>query len=283
MRYFVFLFFIATSLLASEAFISTLELKERLNDEKLLLLDLSTAPMYKTSHISNAVHVDLKTLLDAEDKIASLRELGLNNDSEVIIYARSTSQDQLHASYFALLLLSYGFDNVALLDGGYMAWVFENELLVSSEIFTKEEGNFESSVQRDFFITADQLHENLETVKLLDSRSPAEYFGSSLSKGVTGVGHIPGAQSSFYQDKFLSDFTLRPHEDLDQIFLDGHHLQKDDTIVVYGVDALQASTNWYILYKHFGFKDVKIYEGSMQEWGNNPELPLRKFLWECKK
>ena len=283
MRSLVFFLFIFTSLFSSEAFVSTLELKKRLENPKLLLLDVAASSIYKISHITNAVHVDMNALLRSKDMGESLRELGLNHDSEVVIYGRSTSQDQLHSSYLAFVLLSHGFDNVALLDGGYMAWVFENELLVSSETFTKESGNFKVQDHKDFVITTERLKKDLKNIKLLDSRSTSEYFGTSLSVGVSGLGHIPSAQSSFYQDKFLSDFTLRSNEELHQIFLDGHNLQEDDTIVVYGVDAIQASMNWYLLLKHFGFKDVKLYEGSMKEWGNDPDLPLNRFLWECRK
>jgi len=292
MKYLAFFIFYCTSLFASDGFISTLELKERLHDPKLLLLDVAPNSTYKISHITNAVHVDINLFVDAEstqlksakDVGEYLRDLGLRNDSQVVIYGRATSQDQLSTSYLAFILLSHGFSNVSLLDGGYMAWVFENELLVSTEIFSKEqEGDFEAKRNENFFITSDEINHNLESIKLLDSRRGPEYFGTSLSKGVIGIGHIPSAQSSFYQDKFLSDFTLRLEEELELLFVEGHKFHKDDTIVVYGTDAREASMNWYLLYQHLGFRDVKLYEASMQEWGNNSELPLRKFLWECGK
>jgi thiosulfate/3-mercaptopyruvate sulfurtransferase len=293
MKYLLFFFLSFTSLLASDAFISTVELKERLHDPKLLLLDVAPRSAYTTSHITHAVHVDinafvtmqnaLKSLKREEDIGEYLRDLGLNDDSQVVIYGRSTSQDQLNSSYLAFILLSHGFSNVSLLDGAYMAWVFENELFVSTEVFSKDEGNFNPKRNDAFFISADSLQENLENLILLDSRHSSEYFGTALSTGVAQIGHIPSAQSSFYQDKFLSDFTLRPQEELDLLFHEGHKLHKNESIVVYGTDAREASMNWYLLYKYLGYENVKLYEGSMQEWGNNPELPLKKFLWECKK
>lgn len=292
MKYLAFFIFYCTSLFASDGFISTLELKEKLDDPKLLLIDVTPYATYKISHIKNAVHVDINSFVDAEspglksaeDIGTYLKDLGLRNDSDVVLYGRATSQDQLSTSYLAFILLSHGFSKVSLLDGGYMAWVFENELLVSTEIFSKEqEGDFEAKRNENFFITSDEINQNVESIKLLDSRKSSEYFGTSLSKGVTGVGHIPSAQSSFYQDKFLSDFTLRLEEELELLFVEGHKLHKDDTIVVYATDAREASMNWYLLYQHLGFRDVKLYEASMQEWGNDSELPLRKFLWECGK
>lgn len=293
MKYLALFLFYVTSLFASDAFISTVELKERLNDPDLVLLDVAERSIYTTSHIKNALHVNMNSFEDttkpskrlkaAEDIGEYLRDLGLNHNSKVVIYGRNTSQDQLNTSYLAFILLSHGFSNLSILDGGYMAWVFENELLVSAEIFSKEEGDFQAKRDENLFIPTETLAKNLEQTTLLDSRSPSEYFGTSLSIGVNGVGHIPGAQSSFYQDKFLSDFILRSSEELDLIFKEGHKLSSTNTIVVYGTDAREASMNWYLLYQHLGFKNVKLYEGSMQEWGNNPELPLKKFLWECGK
>lgn len=224
----------------------------------------------------------MNSFTQADETGAYLRDLGLKKDSQVVIYGRTSSYDLLNTSTLAFTLLSHGFMNVSLLDGGYTAWVFEYELDVSTELISKPKGDFIAKREDGFFIKADTLLEDLKKITLLDSRESSQYFGTSLSKGVSRAGHIPYAQSSYYQDKFLSDATLRPHEELELLF-QGLQLKAHDTIVVYGRDLREASMNWYLLYHHFGFKNVKIYEGSMLEWGNNPELPLRKFLWECGK
>ena len=94
------------------------------------------------------------------------------------------------------------------------------------------------------------------------------------------MGHISTAKSSYYKDKFLYDGTIRYMTELEEIFIKGHELNIEDDIIVYGESALSASMNWYILYKYMGFKNIKIYEASLLEWGNYPDLPMTRFKWE---
>jgi len=34
--------------------------------------------------------------------------------------------------------------------------------------------------------------------------------------------------------------------------------------------------NWYVLTKHLNFKNVKIYDASMKQWGNLDDTPMEK-------
>ncbi len=79
---------------------------------------------------------------------------------------------------------------------------------------------------------------------------------------------------------FLRDSTLRDDKELNEIFLYGHGLKSNDEIIVYADDAVTASMEFYILYKHMGFKNTKLYEASLLEWGNTLDLPMTRFKWE---
>lgn len=58
--------------------------------------------------------------------------------------------------------------------------------------------------------------------------------------------------------------------------------KKEDEIVIYGENAMSASMNWFILYKKMGFKNAKLYEASLLEWGNIEALPMVKYKWETR-
>jgi thiosulfate/3-mercaptopyruvate sulfurtransferase len=162
-----------------------------------------------------------------------------------------------------------------------MAWVFENERLTSSELpDSKDEGNIVVNPNKRLLVSLDMVQSSLGTTPMLDVRSPQKYYGVERSNKVFSIGHISYAKSSFYKDKFLRDGTIRERQELDEIFIYGHGLKSSDEVIVYADNALSATVEFYILYKHMGFKNTKLYEASLLEWGNALDLPMTRFKWE---
>lgn len=285
------LLFTFVHLSAYEAFIKPYELKEVLLNDNLVIIDVASKSLYSMSHIDGSLNVNvnsfknifspymiMKSAENIQDKII---KLGINEDSHVVIYSRNTDISLQHSTYLALVLITHGIENVSILDGGYMAWVFENELLTSSVSFSAEEdSNLTRSYNENIIVGFDYVKENLSKVKMLDSRNSDEYFGINRSDNTQEIGHIPNASSSYYQDKFLTDGTLRELNELEEFFIKGHELNTTDEVIVYGDNVFTASVNWYILYKHLNFKNAKIYEASLLEWGNYESLPMTRFKWE---
>jgi thiosulfate/3-mercaptopyruvate sulfurtransferase len=212
---------------------------------------------------------------------SELKKLGINNNSKVVIYSHNTKKGLLDSSYMAFILLYSGFENLTLLDGGYMAWVFENELLTSKHMpKKKDDGNFTLNINKNILASLDYINDNLTSIPILDARSPQEYYGVERSQKIAKSGHISNAKSSFYADKFLTDTTLREQNELNDIYISGHGLEKSAEVIIYSNNVFSASMEFYILYKHMGFKNAKIYEASLLEWGNSLDLPMTRFKWE---
>ncbi len=289
MKLFTALIFPLIHLFAFDAFISPSELKNSLEEKNLIIIDVASKDIYKKSHIINAIHVDITSYIDDKSPYQqmntpeviqeNLRKAGINTDSDIVIYAHNTPQGFLNSSYFALILISHGFENVTLLDGGYMAWVFEYPLLSSTNKHTAQStGNY--SVSKNENITVDaQYIKNEQNLTLLDSRTPAEYYGINKSTGINMLGHIPGAKSSYYSYSFLKDSSLRNINELNKIYLNGFDLSQNSEIVVYADTVFSSSMVWYILYKKLGFKQTKIYEKSLKEW-SDLHLNAKRFMWE---
>ncbi len=291
MKYLLILTISFLNLLAFDAFITPSELRNSLNDKNLIIIDVADYSIYKTSHIKGAIHADISKFIDKQSKYSlmnspqiiqsELRKLGINRDSKVVLYSHNTQEDILNSSYAAFILIYSGFENISILDGGYMAWVFEYELLTSSLIpDSKEEGNLVVKPNLNILASREHIHNNLATTTMLDTRSPQIYYGIERSDKVTSIGHISFAKSSFYADKFLKDGTIREQDELDEIFIYGHGLRINDEVIVYSDTAIRASMEFYILYKHMGFKNTKLYEASLLEWGNILNLPMTRFKWE---
>lgn len=288
MKYILFYLLLAINTYAYDAFISATQLKDNIKNPKLVILDVNSAQSYSTSHIDGALHVDISKFIDSKKDIATilssiwtqrrLTNLGIQKDSHVVIYARS--QEQLNASYFALILIASGFENVSILDGGYMNWTFKYNRLVSAQSsFSKSDNSYNISINKNIFVDTKYLEDNLLKIQIIDSRDTPYYFGTKKLLTSKNFGHIPSAKSSFYKDKFLDDLTLRSNEELEDIFILGLELDTQKEIVVYGESIFDASMNWYILYKKLGFTNAKIYEDSFKEW-DKKGLQTNSFKWE---
>ncbi|MBU0631017.1 thiosulfate sulfurtransferase [bacterium] len=290
MRSLLALFLFALSLYASNGFISVDELQKKLTDKNLVILDVTDQDTYKKGHINNAVLVDISNFRDSVGSYQVMKSsqevekqakvLGINNDSEIIIYGHGKPKELLKESYLALALIVNGAKNISILNGGYLAWTFESNLLSSTTITKPSEGNFTAVYNPNILVDLNYVKKSLSKVAMLDARSTEFYYGTDLSQGVLRAGHISGAMSSFWKDKFLTDETLRNDDELNDIFIKGYDLNSNNEVILYCTGGLEASMNWYILYSHLGFKNAKLYDASMREWGNLDDTPMTRFKWE---
>ncbi len=290
MKYIISLIFLVVNTFAFDAFISVDELKQNLKNENLIILDVNSKADYKQSHIDGALHVDISDFIENKTRVKrkpfhkilqkEFIDLGINNNSEIVIYSRSTKKDQLNSSYLAFVLIQSGFNSVSILDGGYMAWVFKNNRLVSSE-YPKDiiDGIYELTLDNSLLVDSNYIKENQNNAQIIDSRNTNKYFGTKKDINIKKFGHIPSAKSSYYKDKFLDDFILRSDNELDDIFILGLELERDRDLIVYGDDKFTASMNWFILYKKLGFLNAKIYDGSFKEWSELDNSTVL-FKWE---
>ena len=53
-------------------------------------------------------------------------------------------------------------------------------------------------------------------------------------------------------------------------------ITKDKTIYAYCHVGAGRGSYFYTVLKLLGYKDVKVYTGSWDEWGNDMNLPIRK-------
>lgn len=285
MKFFIVLFLSVVYLFGSKAFVSAIELQKKLEDKNLVILDVTDKETFQSGHIPGAINVDAMRLRDQVGKYqlmksskeveAYARELGINNDSKVVIYGHSKSKELLKSSYIALALSVNGLEEISILDGGFNEWTFEFKELVSTKALKPKIGNFTAVYNPNTLVDMKYVKENMNKKDMVESRPKKYYDGEEHSKGVKRLGHIPGAVSSFWGDKFNADDTICDTKELKDIFFKENKLKADKEVVVYCTGGLEASMNWYILTQHLGFKDVKLYDASMREWGNRDDTPMK--------
>ena len=278
------------SLLATPAFINSDELKEHLSEKNLILIDTTDADTYKRGHIPGAVRADISLFRHWVDKTYLLmnspqqiekeaRSLGINNDSWVVLYGHNKDKEYLKASYIALALITNGFNNVTILNGGFNDWKYEFEGekdAFSTVVVTPKKGNFTAKPRKDILVNLEYVKAHIGKTPMIEARPYPYYTGEQKSHGVRRLGHIKGAQSSFWRDKFNVDDTLKSDKKIKEIFIGKNGLNPDKEVIAYCTGGLEASMNWYLLTQKLGFKDVKLYDASMKQWGNRDDTPMEK-------
>jgi thiosulfate/3-mercaptopyruvate sulfurtransferase len=283
MKTLILLILVPIYMFGSTAFISSVQLKDKLDDPTVVILDVTDQKEYESGHIPNAIRADISAfrhsektyqLMNSSKEIEAIaRSLGINNDSSVIIYGHGKSKELLKSSYIGLALIMNGLNNVSILNGGYADWMFEQNTK-STKLPKIKEGNFIAKYNPNLLVDLKYVKNAIGKVSLLESRPSRFYYGKDQSNGVRRLGHIPTAITSFWGDKFNPDETIFSKSELKEIYIKTHKLDPNKEVIIYCTGGLEASMNWFIVYQELGFKNAKLYDASMREWGNRDDTPL---------
>lgn len=185
---------------------------------------------YNTGHIPDAsfVHVDhalsgkkydangnfkgRHPLPDQENFIDTLRNLGINNDSQVVAY---DAQGGMFAARLWWMLRWIGHENVAVLDGGIGAWIAQGHSLSSREETHTIRGTINERPSLVDTISVGDVFNNLSTSELLivDARAPDRFRGENETMDAKG-GHIPHAKNRFFKDNLQANGHFKPAQEL---------------------------------------------------------------------
>ncbi|MEA3372520.1 MAG: rhodanese-like domain-containing protein [Campylobacterota bacterium] len=112
---------------------------------------------------------------------------------------------------------------------------------------------------------------------IVDTRAMSEIIGERKMDNVARGGHIPGA--TLLEWKKVSDLdrklSFRKADELKKVFAH-YNITPDKTVYAYCQVGAGRSTEIITALKLLGYKNVKAYSGSWDEWGNDMSLPLKR-------
>ena len=253
---------------------------EHLKDPKLVVLQPNSLKFeYDKEHIAGARYLGPGWLApdspngnfnapEVQKANEVLRDLGISNDSHIVLcHVRNevsvTARMLLTLEYFGLR------GQVSFLNGGLEAWK-KAGFPVTSEVPVVKKGNFKAKagvtiVDKDYVLKT----LNSPDAVVVDARMQRYYDGETT--GNPRDGHITGAKNIPYTEMLDASNMFKPTDQL-QAYFTPVVPDKKKEIVTYCFIGQTASVV-YMAGRVLGY-DVKLYDGSLQEWSRIDTLPM---------
>ena len=171
------------------------------------------------------------------------------------------------------MLRAVGFDDAAILDGGLDKWKAENRPL-ATEPTSYPPATLTLRGRPQLFVDKNDIKSAIGRKDTLTLNA----LSHDQHKGSGGVvygrpGRIAGSSCVPAASLFGPDKTLKPISELRAAF-EGVGIAPDGRVLVYCGGGIAASLDAFVLTALLGHKNVSVYDNSMQEWSNDPSLPM---------
>lgn len=289
-------------LAADSSLVSVDWLAKNLNKKNLVILDVSEFIHYEKGHIPGAVKgfgpwmtmnrdfVGFMMPVES-DLVNMLKGYGINNDSRVVIYDEGvTAKDTAKSARALWTLHTLGHNKVAILSGGMSAWE-QTGKSISAKAEAPLAGNFSGKLVQSKIASLAEVKKKIGSSKvyLVDNRSPDQYFGHEKNSEISRAGHLPGAL--LLPGSYLTiagvDFAPSYFKDAKELqrMVKGTHLPSDKNIeiITYSNHGLAAAMGYYVLHDMLGYKNVKVFDGSILEASAKEDVSMVVNRWGWRK
>lgn len=211
-------------------------------------------------------------LPDPETFGKRLGELGIDNGKQVVAYDASGG---CYAARLWWMLRWVGHDRVAVLDGGWEAWVKAGHPVSAAQPAIKPV-SFAARVMPRLAVDAAYVaaHMGESETCVLDARSAERFRGVNETLDPVG-GHIPGALNRFYKYNLDTGGCFKPAAELREEFSDligAHALQN----VLHQCGSGVTACHNLLAMEIAGLPGSRLYPGSWSEWVADPGRPVER-------
>jgi thiosulfate/3-mercaptopyruvate sulfurtransferase len=267
---------------AEDVLVDTEWLQARASDPTIRVVEVGGSPRgYGEGHIPGAAFLPMGQMSNPDDPIggqiatqdqvsAALSSLGIEQGQTVVLHDR---QNNLQAARAYWVLKYYQHAEVRVYNGGVPKWTASGGALTidAPEVTPSSYQAREADVAiRTTWQDVVDATDDPSTL-MCDVRSPDEHLGRDV-RAERG-GHIPGSINLEWTVAVESDGTFKSAEDLSALYV-GAGFTPDKRIITYCQSGVRGAHTWFVLSELLGYPDVRNYDGSWVEYGNNPESPI---------
>jgi thiosulfate/3-mercaptopyruvate sulfurtransferase len=237
---------------------------------------------YDAGHIPGAGFLDiqgelsdnttkLRFMLPSPDQFAAIMSRhGIGEGARVVLYSAGNI---MWATRVWWMLRAFGFDNAAVLDGGWEKWRAEGRP-VSTEPCAYPAAKFIARHRAELFVGKDRVRAALADSRtiIVNALSPDLHRGKGPSR-YGRPGRVPGSvnvPAATLLDSKTKAFV--PLADARTKF-DATGVEKSKNVICYCGGGISATVDLFMLYQ-LGYQNLTLYDGSMGEWARDDSLPI---------
>ncbi len=236
---------------------------------------------YLQGHIPGAAHIDLQkdlsdpdspyrfTVPAAGDLIERLAAIGIGDGARIVLYSGNSMQ---WATRVWWMLRSVGFDNAAVLDGGWPKWCREDKP-VDTVAREYPAASLQGRPALGLFCDRHEVQRASDQpdALVINALSAQLHRGDSARYG--RAGRIPGSVNVAATALLDGETgTLLPARDAAALFQTvGATLDKQ--LIIYCGGGIAATLDAFVLHQ-LGCDKISIYDHSLNEWALDHRLPM---------
>ena len=210
------------------------------------------------------------TIPTANDFQEKAQLLGITKDSCIVVY-------DSHGIYSAprvwWLFKTFGFTNIAVLDGGLPKWIDNGYPIENASEEEYKKGDFESDYKSERVCFTDDVLEFMNTQEFChaDARVKARFYPTEPEpRPEVTSGHIPNSKNLPYNE--LQENGLM--KDVSELKKSFSEINTEDKKFVFSCGSGVTACILALGLEITGETDYIIYDGSWSEWGRRNELPV---------
>ncbi len=255
------------------------------NMKSIKIIDVSKKG-YAKGHIPGAVQIKWSSevfspatdhmVLGLAEIERVIGKMGMTPNDHIVLYGGDVKSHYVTRVYWTLKY--WNFPKVSVMDGDLALWKKEKRPVTTEETKTSRtnvEVKYPPNTKIRAMYSPDVIHA-LATGKsvIVDSRPAPFYNGEvySLNKWVRS-GHVTGAVNVSTQDSLNADKTFKPVAELKAMY-EKAGVTADKKIITYCDTGVLATHSWFVMSELLGYKNVKVYDGSMREYANMFDTPM---------
>lgn len=280
-----------------EAIVTTSWLAAHAADPRLRVFDCTTYLIYETGtgrpyrvesgradfdkgHIPGSNFLDLQgelsdpsskfrfTMPSPDDLARRVAAIGIGEGTRVVLYSRKSLQ---WATRVWWMLRAIGFDDAAILDGGFDLWAAEGRPLATTAAASSP-ARLVAKPRPELFVGRREMQDAIGDggACTINALAPDLHKGENPRYG--RAGRIPGSVNVPAAALLTKTLEIKPAAEVARTFA-GVGADRSKRILIYCGGGIAATLDAFLLHQ-LGYKDIAVYDNSMSEWAKDESLPI---------